>query len=279
MNEKDDKLINLAKEVVDDESMPWSARLLAMAISDDTASLYRAFDDKEDDSQGIGAAFEEADRDEDDDYEELLRSLEVKCPRGHPFSQCCDAAQQFTYEVTSDCEGTQDDWSALFACNIAYAAAKVGSVRALYILEEFHGPGLWTRWFDDSRSNFIGNLVLYACRFPMLEGPLSSVRHFLDQEPTETESSDIFTLYVEHSGCKGNNLHIAAARGHKRLVEVLLRGGMDPTEYCTHPFPLAADWAEVRGHFDVAKLLRQHHSLVRTQPWRFKMSSQCDCQC
>mmetsp|Transcript_14474 Transcript_14474/g.24263 ORF Transcript_14474/g.24263 Transcript_14474/m.24263 type:complete len:265 (+) Transcript_14474:2506-3300(+) len=77
MNEKDDKLINLANEVVDDESMPWSARLLAVAIADDTASLYRAFDDMEDDSQGIGAAFEEADREEEDDYEENLRSLEV----------------------------------------------------------------------------------------------------------------------------------------------------------------------------------------------------------
>eukprot|EP00984_Skeletonema_dohrnii_P038363 scaffold41504_cov255-Skeletonema_dohrnii-CCMP3373.AAC.1 len=37
LNDKDNKLINLAKEVVDDESMPWSARLLAMAIADDTA--------------------------------------------------------------------------------------------------------------------------------------------------------------------------------------------------------------------------------------------------
>mmetsp|Transcript_30030 Transcript_30030/g.51305 ORF Transcript_30030/g.51305 Transcript_30030/m.51305 type:complete len:125 (+) Transcript_30030:123-497(+) len=121
MNEKDDKLINLAKDVVDDESMPWSARLLAMAIADDTASLYRAFDDKGDDSQGIGAAFEETDR---EDYEGMLRSLEVKCPRDHPFYQCCHDAQMFDYDVTSGCEDNVDDWSELFACNIAYAAAK-----------------------------------------------------------------------------------------------------------------------------------------------------------
>eukprot|EP00984_Skeletonema_dohrnii_P033219 scaffold29023_cov83-Skeletonema_dohrnii-CCMP3373.AAC.1 len=38
LNDKDNnKLINLAKDVVHDESMPWSARLLAMAIADDTA--------------------------------------------------------------------------------------------------------------------------------------------------------------------------------------------------------------------------------------------------
>jgi len=145
-------------------------------------------------------------------------------------------------------------------------------VGALSLLEEFHGPGLWSKWFDDCGSNFIGNLVLYSCHFPVLEGPVSSVRHLLDNE-----SSDDTTLHFCHRGCNGNNLHLAAARGHKSLVEVLLEGGMDPTEKCTKispgrsnqrdscvkELPLAADWAAVRGHLDVAELLRQHQSLLR----------------
>ncbi len=271
LNEQDKKLINLAKEVVGDKSMPWSARILAMAIANDTTSLYRALEDREDESQGIGAAFKEAGLLDYDD--QTLRSLQVECPSGHPFYQQCLGAQNFERDVTCYREDTVDDWCELFSSNIAYAAASVGSVGALSILREAHGPGLCSTWFDDKGGNFIGNLVLYSCRFPLLGGLVSSIQYLL-----EHDSSDHVTLHLRHFGCNGNSLHLAAARGHKSLVKALLEGGMDPCRPCTRissakhsdlrdrcvkELPLASDWASVRGHHDVASLLRQHQSILR----------------
>ena len=78
------QLMKLAEDVSKHEAMSWSARLLAMAIANDAGSLKTAFADKDDHTQGVGAAFEEADHD-DDDYGPRLRSLEVKCNRSHAF--------------------------------------------------------------------------------------------------------------------------------------------------------------------------------------------------
>ena len=179
----------------------------------------------------------------------------------------------FDYDVTGYRDDTVDDWCELFTCNIAHAAASVGSVGTLSILCEAYGPGLCSTWFDDKGRNFIGMLLYSSCHFPSLEGKVSSVRYLL-----ENDSPDDATLHLRHRGCNGNSLHLAAARGHKSLVKVLLDGGMDPFRPCTRispakysdlrdrcvkDLPLASDWALVRGHHDVSRLLLQHQSLLR----------------
>jgi len=60
----------------------------------------------------------------------------------YQFSRWCNIAQLFDEVVTMYCAHTVHDWSSLFACNIAYAAAKVGSVGALSFLQEFYGTDL-----------------------------------------------------------------------------------------------------------------------------------------
>ena len=129
LDEQDKKLIDVAKEVMKDENMSWSARILAMAIADDLSGLYNAFDDRYDSSRGVGAAFEEAKM-----HEGPVRSLEVVCPRDHPFYQCCNTAQQFHCDVLETYDENDpddvDDWATLFAYNVAFAAAKAGSLSA-----------------------------------------------------------------------------------------------------------------------------------------------------
>jgi hypothetical protein len=260
------KLIDVAKEVMQDESMSWSARILAMAIADDREGLSNAFKDEYDSSQGVGAAFEEATM-----YEGPVRSLEVICPRDHPFNQCCSTIQQFHRDVMEFWYGDDDPddvegWATLFACNTAFAAAKVGSTSAVYFIQD-KVDMLWEKEFDEHGSTFIRRLVTYACRFPTLQGPVASVGEiFHDSWYGDTDRLHCM-LHGLRDGflCWGNDLHLAASRGHKDLVQALLKVGMNPKEICSYrkgkgtPQNLRtpADWADARGHSEVALLLRR----------------------
>ena len=75
-----------------------------------------------------------------------------------------------------------------------------------------------------------------------------------------------FDLYFyDHE--TANNLRLAASRGHNDLVRALLRAGMDPNEaswfsFSSEPHYLLklrtpADWAEAKGHTELAQLLRR----------------------
>lgn len=262
LDEQEKKLIDLAKEVMMDESMSWSARILAMAIADNSSGLYKAFDDEYDSSQGIGAAFEEAKM-----YKGPVRSLEVVCPREHPFYQCCNTIQPVHRDVIECYYGDDDPddinaWATLFAYSVAFAAAKVGSTRALSFIEDKIGGGnedmMWKKEFDDNGSSFIRRLVAYACRFPTLKGPVASVRELFPET-----CCDLF--FYNHE--TANNLHLAASRGHNDLVRTLLEVGMDPNEKCwihtssglhhLQRLRTPADWAEAKGHTELAQLLRR----------------------
>jgi hypothetical protein len=257
LDEQDKKLIDIAKEVMKDESMSWSARILAMAIADDRVGLSNAFDDEDDSSQGIGAAFEEA-----IECEDPGRYLEVVCPRGHPFHQCCRTIHVFHQNSSEDFDDI-DSWRILFVSNIALAAAKVGSRSAIRFLEEEHGGNEYMLWASSIGHNghsnsFISHLVTYACRFPTLQGPVESIGEVFPE-------SDLDPYFYDHE--TANNLHLAASRGHNDLVRALLRAGMDPNEKCwiytlsephhLHKLRTPADWAEAKVHTELAQLLRR----------------------
>ncbi|KAL7453219.1 hypothetical protein ACHAWC_004890 [Mediolabrus comicus] len=107
-------------------------------------------------------------------------------------------------------------------------------------------------------SSFISHLVTYACRFPTLQGPVENI--------SEVFPETCFDLYFyDHE--TANNLRLAASRGHNDLVRALLRAGMDPNEaswfsFSSEPHYLLklrtpADWAEAKGHTELAQLLRR----------------------
>jgi hypothetical protein len=257
LDEQDKKLVDVAKEVMKDESMSWSARILAMAVADDRDGLSSAFDDEDDSSQGVGAAFEEAIVCEDPG-----RYLEVVCPRGHPFYQCCSTIHVFHQNSLEDFDDI-DSWKILFVSNIALAAAKVGSRSALRFLEEEHGGSecmLWTSSIGHSGhfNSFIRRLVTHACRFPSLQGPVDSIREVFPETCFDR-------YFYDHE--TANNLHLAASRGHNDLKRALLKAGMDPNEaswfsFSSEPHYLLklrtpADWAEAKGHTELAQLLRR----------------------
>jgi len=269
----------IASEAKDDISLSWTARLCAMAIADDDDALKEAFKNENDTSCGIGAAVKEQwhrvvedtySDGEEEFYEEYNDCFEPVPPK-HPFYPYC-----FTNCFEDICEWSESR-SEAFATSIAYAAALTGSTKALKYLDSVAGDNLWRTHFDQKGDGFMMSLVVYACANPWLDEPVASIRAILPGRNNFKYRGDESCLHGRHRGGNGNHLHLAAARGHKNLVEALLEGGMNPSSRCTRicsrrnpmtderiedardkgvkKLALPGDWAKIRGHDEVAELL------------------------
>jgi len=243
--EQEDSKRRIALEAKSDLSLSWTARLCAMAIADDADALKEAFKNEKDKSCGIGAAVKEQwyrvveesewPDSEKESYEEYNYCFEP-VPGKHPFSPYC---------VTNCFEDmVMDEWidvrAEAFATSIAYAAALTGSTKALAYLDSYvrqekdFCEELWkTKFSPEGDDSFIMSLVEYACENPWLDAPIASIRTILPGRNNFKDHGDECDLHAIHYGGNGNNLHLAAARGHKSLVEALLEGGMNPSRKCT----------------------------------------------
>ncbi|KAL9190108.1 hypothetical protein ACHAXT_007319 [Thalassiosira profunda] len=283
------KEISIAADAAKDKSLSWTARMCAMAIANDVDGLTDAFRVPDDTTRGIGAALEEQRvKDDDSDAYGVINLDFEPVPFGHPFSRWC------MWNLVEDIPD-EDCMLDAFVGSIAYAAALRGSIQALQYLDSFRGGSLWDQYFDEKGDYFLNSLVGSACSRPALECIVDSIAAIFPGRhctPSELRNSDM--LHWRHRGGNGNHLHLAAARGHKRLVEVLLAGGMNPNRRCERiggnssfggfgyggyddydrysdesseemsgdprdrgvkQHPLPEHWARIRGHDDVADLL------------------------
>jgi hypothetical protein len=244
-------ILALAKDAVNDVSLTWTARIIAMAMIDDIEKVKNAFANLEDVTRGVGAAIEEQLTEEDlFDFDPV--------PTGHPFQKFCQ------WNVIDD---AYDDPEHAFKVSVAHAAAMFGSVNVLKYLDALHGPH-WIAYFDQKGTTMLSSLVQHACYHPEDEEVLNSISVLLSNQ--STRGPDQNELYLRHCGSTGNHSHLAAARGHKKLVMLLLTR-MNPMRRCdkmkfgdereegVKKYYLPVHWASIRGHSDVVAVLQSHY--------------------
>jgi len=232
--EQEDSKRRIALEAKSDLSLSWTARLCAMAIADDADALKEAFKNEKDKSCGIGAAVKEQwyrvvehvhSDGEEESYEEYNDCFEPVPPK-HPFYPYC------VKNYFEDIDEWSDDQEKAFATSMAYAAAKSGSTKALEYLDSYTGKSIWQTHVNQMGHSFMTSLVEYACENPWIDEPVEGIRVILPGRNNFRYIGEEENLYMRHRGGNGNHLHLAAARGHKSLVEALLEGGMNPSPKC-----------------------------------------------
>lgn len=247
-----DSIIAVANDAVRDMTLSWTARIIAMAVSDDVDNLKTAFANTNDTSCGVGAAMAEQISDEYClyDYNPV--------PKNHPFYNCC----QCHWNVVEDSDDFPEE---SFNVSIAYAAAYYGAFKVLKFMVARHGA-LWSEYFDQKGTTMLSNLVRESCYNPTDDGLVKSVAILLSNDSAK-KACDPGALYFRHRGSSGNHLHLAAARGHTQLVQILLQGGMNPMRRCdkqrfgderdkgVSQYYLPVDWAAIRCHGEVVGLL------------------------
>ena len=214
---------SVAKDAALDKTLPWTARVCAMAIANDVDALKKAFHDVSDTTCGVGAALEEQRSKTDDEIENwgFINDDFQPVPEGHPFVRLC-----FIWKWCSDddhyIETEQDQmWS--FTTAIAFAAALVGSIETLQVLNQRLDFSLW--------ENILKSLVLRALANPTVDCIVESISAILLCKPAKGYHYDTM-LHERHRGSNGNHLHLAAGRGHAKLTKALIEGDMNPNRRC-----------------------------------------------
>lgn len=196
-------------------------------------------------------------------------------PHGHPFLKCikCWNVKEFYYTT--------------LLAELAYNAVVYGAIDVIRVLSSRHNTLYSTSFGPKGEQNLLTELVAYACEEPCcLEEISQGIRTLMVNQRFNDEE-----LHARQRGSVGNSLHIAAAKGDRELVDALLDIGLDPCIRCDeralmldkpndpgsggkydmdnlwHP----EDWARIRGHQGVARLLirrrkqlQQQRQVVRT---------------
>ena len=202
-------------------------------------------------------------------------------PIGHPFLKYCSCWN------AKEC-----DYTTLLA-ELAYNAVICGATDVLGVLSSRHNTLYGTEFGPTTGGQtLLGEIVAYACTQPCcLEEIADGIRTLMSNQLVDDQED----LHTNQRGSFGNSLHLAAAKGDRELVNALLDIGYDPSIRCDHRAVLCAeelrqqkgyngdfhvngdhnnklwlpeDWARVRGHTRVTRLLEKIRKELQpdTQP-------------
>jgi hypothetical protein len=202
-------------------------------------------------------------------------------PIGHPFLRYCSCWN------AKEC-----DYTTLLA-ELAYNAVICGATDVLGVLSSRHNTLYGTEFGPTTGGQtLLGEIVAYACTQPCcLEEIADGIRTLMSNQLVDDHED----LHSNQRGSLGNSLHLAAAKGDRELVNALLDIGYDPSIRCDHRAILCAeelrqqkgyngdfhvngdhnnklwlpeDWARVRGHTRVTRLLEEKRKQLQpvTQP-------------
>eukprot|EP00531_Pseudo-nitzschia_arenysensis_P014415 CAMPEP_0116125332 /NCGR_PEP_ID=MMETSP0329-20121206/5755_1 /TAXON_ID=697910 /ORGANISM="Pseudo-nitzschia arenysensis, Strain B593" /LENGTH=679 /DNA_ID=CAMNT_0003619367 /DNA_START=130 /DNA_END=2169 /DNA_ORIENTATION=+ len=178
-------------------------------------------------------------------------------PRGHPFLNFikCWQANEFYYTT--------------LLAELAYNAIVFGAHDVLKVLSSRHNS-LFSIAFDSTGQNLLGGVVAYACSQPgCLQEVSQGIRALMAHQRYSQDD-----LHTSQKGSHGNALHLAAAKGDRDLVDALLDIGFDPTQRCderalpsgtNEKLWYAEDWARIRGHKRVVRLLARRRKQILQQ--------------
>lgn len=218
----------------------------------------------------FGMALKEYVKGGDDNFETGRRGGDIRSmglPHGHPFlkSLKCWQAKEFYYTT--------------LLAELAYNAVICGAHDVLRVLSSRHNILYSTSFGPTGGQNLLGTIVAYACSQPCcLEDISQGIRTLMVGQRFGQEE-----LHANQRGSHGNSLHLAAAKGDRELVDALLDIGYDPTTRCNEPalvrndndndnngasndkmwYP--EDWARVRGHTRVVRLLARRRKQLKQQ--------------
>lgn len=249
---EESQMLAFALRTKNDASAPWLDRMQNMAMSNDVAGLSTAYNCSEDDDSpnfvslksqsGFGAAVMQ--------YKNDVQALE---PKSCPLLPFCSVPAN-----TNRNEWEQDAVTAA----LAYSAAIAGAADTLQFLDVGR-----LAVYDDYGPALLSVVVDYACRKPFLRAPLIGVEGLL-----QVPSSELLRGDPQRLERNDDALHRAAARGHEKLVSLLLDYGYDPsltsqratnwrvfrngTIHTLEELTLPERWAQARGHVVVEEFLR-----------------------
>ena len=148
-------------------------------------------------------------------------------------------------------------------------AASAGAVEAVELLLSY-GKDLWRFGFNQKGDTCFSHAITYACDHSCLDGPVNGIRAMLSRMPTHSARTPPMLqeilkedLHRRIHGSNGSALHLAAARGHEALVQVLLMAGMHRSHVVRDVIDrkdrrgasTAEVWARKHGHTGVVALL------------------------
>jgi hypothetical protein len=165
---------------------------------------------------------------------------------------------------------------------LAYNAVICGATDVLGVLSSNHNTLYATEFGPTTgRQTLLGEIVAYGCTQPCcFEEIADGIRTLMSNQLVDDQED----LHSNQRGSLGNSLHLAAAKGDRELVNALLDIGYDPSFRCDHRAVLCAeelrqqkgyngdfhvnddhnsklllpeDWARVRGHTRVTRLLEK----------------------
>ncbi len=182
-------------------------------------------------------------------------------------------AQDHPFLKHVKCWRTKECYNTTLLAELGYNAIMFGAHDVLKIISSKNNTLFSVEFRSKEGQTLLGTVVAHACAQPTCLEHISKGIRILMEKQRYGQGQ----LHAHQKGIHGNFLHLAAAKGDFDLVDALLDIGFDPTRRCGEQalsnecgeieeklwYP--EDWARVRGHTPVVKLLSQRRKQIKEQ--------------
>ncbi len=171
------------------------------------------------------------------------------------------------------CWRTKECYNTTLLAELGYNAIIFGAHDILKIISSKNNTLFSVAFRSKEGQTLLGTVVAHACTQPACLEHISEGIKILMSKQRYGQGE----LHSHHKGIHANFLHLAAAKGDYDLVDVLLDVGFDPTRRCDElalsnergeigeKLWYPEDWARVRGHKAVVKLLSERRKQIKEQ--------------